>query len=692
MRSLREKVRGSMGFAGTANFSPWLRTAATLLALQGLAARATPPADAGLGQRAAAARAALADAELRFVPPPRGAFEEAQAAVRAEATRVEREFALDPGSEAVRFWKAHLRWEMLERNLGPAETVRLAELEEVRRWMYSNRKGLESPFFAPLRTTVDAYLDAAYVASQPDLPARFQEQVALARQQCGELADAPTDARAAALARTLGWFQRTGQLAAEASAVRSLTSLPNAQLAISGELIGRIAALHASDIDERIALTESVRIPPGNRWQRSRTMRVRGTASTRGDVRIRLAPHAERAELVLVYEGSLDSTARGATGPVTLGLQAWGSARAEKPIYLDVDGLHAGTARVTPRLQSRLTDVDSESYLAERVARRRADQESSRKLMNDQARATAVKQLTSRFDAHVDAALAKIRGDVDRARAGLEEFSELTAPLVREGVALSFDGVRSSAERVELDFFCRGRDQPGAPNACASDALAGDVLLRVHASFFNNMFETILGGKTLSDEFLMKYAKVLHAELPPPLMVHTRAARWSLTMARHRPLELTIPSANRLALRMRATAVEIDGVPWSTPCTADLQYALRRDEYGDVSLCREGAMRLDADLPSAQRAFLDEKLGAFFGPVFNGGGVVAPEGGLLGALRSLQPLGVHADADWLTTGWNVPPAAVDAFLRAQETAQPPQAPPPAAPSAPRTALQPGRSR
>jgi hypothetical protein len=77
---------------------------------------------------------------------------------------------------------------------------------------------------------------------------------------------------------------------------------------------------------------------------------------------------------------------------------------------------------------------------------------------------------------------------------------------------------------------------------------------------------------------------VLHAELPLPLMVHTRAPRWALTMAKHRPLAVEIAAPDRVTFRVRVDAVEIDGATTPTNAIATISYRIQRDQFGDYFL------------------------------------------------------------------------------------------------------------
>jgi hypothetical protein len=632
---------------------------AVVIVLGALGTGSTSASEAAL-----TAHAAFAGAEARFQPPNEEWFSTTQLTLRREVERVSR--ALETlGKSDANVWKTLLRWDLLERNLGPRSTVNLQELQLVRRWMYSNRAGLESPFFAPLRAAMDEHLDAAFTFSHADLRSAFEEHTALARRQILTLRAEPTDANAAALGRTLGWLERTRQLPAEVAQARSLLSRPNAEIVVGDELIRRIMATQAKEITETIAVAETVQVAQTRALQLPRTMHVRGTATTVGQASIRPVPNDKVAELALEYEGAVESTARGRTGPVTLHLEASGSAKATKPVYFGPEGIELGPTQVTPVVASRVTGVSSNSAAARRIAARRSRQPESRAQMNAEARSTTVEQLQSRLDERVEEAVGKLRADMQRVRSKLNEVSDVTAPLAREGATPYFHGAHSTNDGVALTAYARRRDQFGAPTECPIQSIAGDVLVRVHTSFVNNMAETITGGKTLSDEFFMRYAKVIHAELPLPLMVHSRAPRWALTMARYRPIAFENPAANQFVIVVRVDAVHIDDAVKATPSTARIAYELVENEFDEFELRRQGGVELTSDLDEPTREFLLEKLDAFFGPMLNGGGVVVPEGGVLGALRGLESRGVLAEHEWIVAGWNVPPEVIDELLRLQ---------------------------
>lgn len=640
------------------------RALTTLLLAMGALAGALPGAR-GAEPTATEALALLEGAEAKFVAPDATWFATTQTRTRDEARRVSD--ALEAHNSAVASaWKAHLRWELLERNLGAPESINVAELEVVRRWLYSNRAGLEGPFFAPLRAAIDEYLDAAYTVTRADLRREYAEHLELARQQIVALAHEPTDPHAAALGRTLGWFERTRQLPEERTALEKMLSGPNLQVTIDESLIQRVMASLATDISETVDLVERVETAPTNPLQRPRPMTVRGKATMTGSVQLDVVPNADVAEVAIVYEGDVGSTARGVTGPVSLDLRVTGTARATRPAYVTGRKIELGETDVTPDVATRIVRINAPNAVVKTIAQRRAQHPASRSQMNSQARATAVEQLTLKFDARVEEGLDKIQADIERTRTAAGALRDAAAPLRREGAVPAFAGTQSTDAKVQLNVMSKQRGQFGAATTLPNDMTRGDIVIGVHVSFINNMAETILGGKTLSDSFVMKYAKVAHAELPLPLMVHCRAPHWAMTMAKHRPLELVIAGPNDMVLIARVAALEVDGVTTEMNAVARMTYHIQRDEFGDVSLVRQGGVELEADGTAEMREFLATKFGAFFGPTLTGGGVIVPAGGALATMKQLQWHGVRAERDWIVTAWDVPPAAIQEMLRAQE--------------------------
>jgi len=619
-----------------------------------LAAAAEPGhADDTLEQRADKAVALLDGAEGRFQAPDPSGFETTRHALAEETHHVGA--ALDSHGEAyAAAWKSHLRWPLLTGNLGSAAEVELDELALVRRWLYSNRKGLEYPFFAELRQRTDAHLDAVFALTQPDLEKAFHQQVVTVRQQILELAVEPNDARVADLGRTLGWLERTNQLPEEVAAVRSLLSFPNAQIVVTKPLIDRVVALLATEIEQTLPVSDHVRVAKRGMFSRARTAAVNGIAHTKGEIGLDLAASSTFADMKLVYRGEINSRCRAIVGPVTVAMQTVGPVRAITPVQLSLQGVQLLATEVLPKVRTRVTGVQAESKFIRWLGERRVRNPESIQQMNSRAANKAATLLQQEMDARVATVLEEIQTQLRQAKASLDNFQEVLAPVVREGAAPHWHSLESSAAGVTVNIAGGRREQLGAVTRCPPDSLAADVQVRIHASFFNNMAETIMAGKTFTDSYFMNYGKILQAQLPPALMVHARSKRWSMIAAKPRPLEIAIPAPNQIRMELRMQRVTIAEDHFTGPTVATINYVLAQNEYDEYQLERQGEVLIDSPLPEASQDFLLQKLNAFFAPVLSGGGVALPEGGALGRLRILRPSGVYADRDWLALGVQVP--------------------------------------
>jgi hypothetical protein len=328
---------------------------------------------------------------------------------------------------------------------------------------------------------------------------------------------------------------------------------------------------------------------------------------------------------------------------------------------------------VRPEVATRLRGVEASNSLFRSLGRARANQPESKKAVRHSAMLKTEQILGEQIDTQVDKVVEDLRDRFAGAAQDLAQFRNLTLPLVREGAMPRFAGARSSPTEIVLGAIAANRSQWGAPAPCPVEIAEADVSIRIHVSFFNNMLETILGGKRLSDEFLMRYAKIMQAELPLNLMVHSRTPRWALEAASVRPLEIAVTEPNCFRFTFRTRGIHIDGVEHPYPSEATVEYRLLREDDGYAWLQRLGPLRLDSELPTPARIFLEAKLSAFFGEILDGGGVVVPDGALEAANGLVESIEFRADREWLVLGLKVSQEAVRKLIDVQIE---PQAAPP----------------
>lgn len=618
-----------------------------------------------LAQELSDPRAILDGAEEKFAAPQVSWFYETQDALQAEMQTVAAALEAQ-GSAYADPWKEHLRWSLLEKNLVPLADINLAEIELARRWMYSNRKGMELPFYANLREKTDAYLDAAYTLTQSDLQQQFNAQVVIARQQISDLLDNPTDAKAAALGRTLGWLEQTQQLNAEVAALRAQLSQPNAQILVGKNLVFNFMSTQSPQVKQSLPVADSGEAPPTRRFQIPRMVHVRGTAHTVGEISLELVPNDLQAELSIVYNGEVDSHCHADAGPVTFNIRTIGPMKASKPVTFGPTGIEMGETSIHPRVRTRVTNINADNFLIQRMGERRINDPNNKTHISKRARQKAVQVLENEMDDKVGEAIDEIKAEIARMQGNASEFGDIFAPVVREGARPFFHSTSSAPDAIAANIMSQRREQFGAATPCPLDFTEGDVRFRMHVSFLNNMMETIMAGKMFTDQYFMQYAKVLQPTLPLDLMVHARTPRWAIIAAKPRPLELSIPAPNQFQFALNIASLEVDGEKFNEPTTATVRYELVKNEFDEYYLERTTDVQLNSSLPTAQRDFLQKKLSAFFAPVLDAGGVSIPEGGSLGSLSTLQFLGVQADQDWLVVGVNVPKEFVDNVMKAQD--------------------------
>lgn len=615
-------------------------------------------------KRAVEAISLWENAEQHFTAPDVQWYEATRQSLKEEVIRVDQNLRSHGQAYAVA-WKRHLRWPLLMSNLGEPHEIEYAELALVRRWLYSNRKGLEYPFFAELRKRMDAHLDAAYTCSHPALEGEFRRRVADAREQLEMLAADPSDRNTAALARTLGWLERSRQLPKVTAATRKLLSLPNAQIVIGKPLVDRTIALLARDLQQSMPVSDRVTVPNGSLLGQPRIARVHGTAKTRGEIAASLQENPFAAEIHLEYQGSIESLCRAVVGPVTIGMRTSGPVEAVTPVGLSLQGITVSETEVTPNVKTRVTSVSARSELVRRVGESRVHEPKSLRQMNSRASMKAASLMQEEMDKRVKTAIDEIRAELQKSQESLDQFQDVFAPVVREGAAPYWNNLESTEDTITINVAAQNREQFGAvipPGA----GMSADIQVCLHVSFFNNMLETIMAGKTFTDQYFMRYARILQPQLPPPLMVHSRSTRWAIVAAKPRPLEITIPASNVFKIQLNIGRVEIGGEEFEGPTTATVYYLLQHSEFGDYYLERRGDVELSSSMPPASQSFLLKKLDAFFAPVLDGTGVALPEGGTLGRMRSLQPQGAWARQDWLTLGINVPNEFLEAWLPSNE--------------------------
>lgn len=282
----------------------------------------------------------LSGAEARYAKPSAAWFHNTQKELREEAKRIEAAFDAR-GPEYAETWKTYLHWDLLAPNLKEGYLGDFQKIALVRRWLYSNQEGLESAFFAKIRRTIDEHLDAVFTFGIADFKAEFVKQLSQLRLECDALVKLPSEENGVAFGRTLGFFERTRQLAAETNYLRKHLAHANAQLIVSEAFIQRLMEQQNKEFSNSQPVSDTVWLPTGLGGA-LKQVNLEGTATTTGTLSLQLIDNPDQAQINLIFQGNTYSTTNGYQGPVTTSSVTHGPVSAVQQLFLTPNGMVAG--------------------------------------------------------------------------------------------------------------------------------------------------------------------------------------------------------------------------------------------------------------------------------------------------------------------------------------------------------------
>ncbi|MEM6654482.1 MAG: hypothetical protein AAF596_01640 [Planctomycetota bacterium] len=269
----------------------------------------------------------------------------------------------------------------------------------------------------------------------------------------------------------------------------------NLRLAIADELIERL-------LPSQTKATTPVR-------ERVLGADVRGVATTRSTLSVKLTPDAGRWKISLESRGSVATRTRSASGPVVLHSEGATRFVAQKPIEVNSGGVAFAAARCEANNSSRLIRVDSSVDrvpVVRRVVRSRAQEEYA------QSRAAVSRQAEQRVERRVAQALdTRTTEMVGRLRQRYQEQVVERAEAL--GMRVTPLEVRTTDRRLIARVRLASDGQLGSHtprNRAPSDSLAS---LQLHESAINNAAAGLeLSGRRFTPATLREHlATCLHA-------------------------------------------------------------------------------------------------------------------------------------------------------------------------------------
>ena len=301
---------------------------------------------------------------------------------------------------------------------------------------------------------------------------------------------------------------------------------------------------------------------------------VRGTGHILGERTLRLLPASDRAELAIVVTGSIAADTIGYNGPARIYSQGDTPFTARKVVRVSADGIEVLAADADARTRTKIKDVDvtCRSRCAENIAWKRTFKQKA--LAELEASRRAELRLNRRIDGEAGERLAELRKAFD------ERFRR---PLLDRDLFPEVLDFRTDEKTLYVEARRGGHFAPAAERHPPASP-GGDVAVRLHQTFFNNMSEGALAGLFLREERLREIITNLLGRLPPELEAED-AEPWAVRFPAARPITVQFDDG-RAVVQFRGEAYE-KGDRTYTGMDVTAAYRVEPREVGFV-LVRDG--------------------------------------------------------------------------------------------------------
>ena len=301
---------------------------------------------------------------------------------------------------------------------------------------------------------------------------------------------------------------------------------------------------------------------------------VHGTGHIVGERTLRLLPASDRAELAIEVTGSIAADTVGYNGPARIYSQGETPFTARKVIRITAAGVEILPADADARTSTKIKDVDvtCRSRCVENIAWKRTFKQ--KPLAELEASRRAERRLNRRIDGEANDRLNQLRTAFE------ERFRR---PLMDRDLfpeVLEF-GTDEGALRVEARRG--GRFTPAAGEAPPASP-GGDIAVRLHQTFFNNMTEGALADMFVREERLREIITDLLGKLPPELEAED-SEPWAVRFPQTRPITVQFDDG-RAVVQFRGEAYEKGDRTYSGMDVTAAYRVERRD--GGFVLVREG--------------------------------------------------------------------------------------------------------
>ena len=556
----------------------------------------------------------------------------AKSSVRSRLDRLDEYL---PDNNVGKGWKTYLDWKVLLDQLAEEVEPNLEQLQAVHAKFTANYAGLEQRRFRRVADALGFYIDLLAVTALPNAAEHHAAQMESLAQALATYAAEPTAERTRSIAQGLQWLEQSGQAAELVRAVHEQFSHPNL-------LVGASARFVVAGMGESLDYTQPLS-------DRILGATVTGLGHTTGTMDAELVADPNHAVMRWMVKGRTDMETVGRKRRVTV----WGDGvttfTARKTLTFDQSGFVGGLASSSARSDIWPRQLSAPPLMG-RLAWRRIQRQRSE---------------GSRLVARHAEPLINDRLDQDAGEiilwANDAYASEFRNPLLRSRAFPRQVKFSTSNKELKVVILQAAQGQIGAPQPAPSFDLAHDIGIRMHETAFNNLAESLLAGRTLTDEEVRaKVAMFLTMTSLEEFSPNLDETPWSITFAQKNPITVEfsdgaytlVVAGERWKSGRRRYSAQMNVTVTYRIATTDGKVRLVRDK--EVLIAPPGFVRGKSRLPLTTlslRRILQRKFDELFPAMINPEELVVP-----GPWEKTGPLRVGsmaADSGWLQMSWQM---------------------------------------